>query len=188
MSYGRIRPGHSRQMNVRQQAFVQWLLTERIVVEEDAIQVVASLLSKGILADMSPSRIFVDCNSDDLYQFINPIRDELRPFDMDIPRIRYEPWQKYALGIINTNDDEIAKLATGYSATEIAAFKKIIDELAKAKQKSFQISQIDLKGILTSTKTLELSGTKAENLLQRFISDFMLHAQYFSLSPWYIMR
>lgn len=117
----------------------------------------------------------IDVNQDEMMSFINSVKDGIRSFDLDITRVYFHPHSLYIWGIININGDSVSQLATSYSALEIAAFKKVLQELSK--KSKFQATEMDLKLSLTSSKAYELSGSKAENLLSRFIEDEWLTKQ-----------
>jgi hypothetical protein len=118
----------------------------------------------------------LDVDQNAMMAFINSVKDEIRPFDLDIIRLYFNPWSTYCWGIVNINGDAIAQLATSYSATEIMAFKKILQVLSN--RPPFQSTELDLKLALTSSKTYELTGTKAEALIGQFLADEWLTKQY----------
>lgn len=61
-----------------------------------------------------------------MFAFINPIRDEIRSFDLEINRLFCPPLNSYIWGIININGDEIAQLATSFQPAEVVLYKKTV--------------------------------------------------------------
>lgn len=118
----------------------------------------------------------IDVDQNSIMTFINSVKDGIRPYDLDIVRVYFNPWSTYCWGIVNINGDAISELATSYSATEIMAYKKVLQVLST--KTAFQSTELDLKLSLTSSKTYDLTGTKAEALIGRFINDDWLIKQY----------
>ncbi|CAG8762367.1 12349_t:CDS:2, partial [Dentiscutata heterogama] len=71
---------------------------------------------------------------------------------------------------VNTNGDEIAKLATEYSPAEISYFKRLIELIVTADDDAFSASSIMALKEASKIKT-QLSKSAAETLLQRFVDD-----------------
>lgn len=164
-------------MDNPRKAFLQWIMTVRVVPEGKMKSTINTILEKGndIPIYMALSYV-LDVDQNAMMTFINSVKDEIRPFDLDIMRVYFNPWSTYCWGIVNINGDAIAQLATSYSATEIMAFKKILQVLSN--RPPFQSTELDLKLSLTSSKTYELTGTKAEALIGQFLADEWLTKQY----------
>lgn len=110
-------------------AFLQWMFTERIVDEQDAKGAISKLLSKGIFYAilLNAYALQDSCSQEQMFAFVRPIKDEIRPFDLDLERMYFEGYDAYIWGLVNKNGDAIAQLATSYTAVEVAIFKKIVD-------------------------------------------------------------
>lgn len=61
-----------------------------------------------------------------MFNFVLPIQHSLRHYGMDLSRLYFLPSEEYIWAIANLNSDPISQLATTYSATEVAIFKKIV--------------------------------------------------------------
>jgi len=89
---------------------------------------------------------------------------------MEIRKIRFEDGLIY-YGIVNTRDDEHAKLATTFSPTEIDLFKKILEEVINSNHK--EAHRTDCVNLGRQLKPA-ITPQKAESAIETMASQFWL--------------
>ncbi|CAG8551110.1 3515_t:CDS:2 [Acaulospora colombiana] len=109
-------------------------------------------------------------NPEVFQEFMVTINLKLNTVDLEFRKSHDEIDGKAVWALVNTNGDEVAKLATEYSPVEIAYFKHLIELIVTADDEAFSISSITA---LKEASKLKATITKntAENLLQRFVDD-----------------
>lgn len=65
-----------------------------------------------------------------MFDFVAPVRNALRAFDLDVARVHFHAADEYMWGVQNLSGDAIAQLATSYTATQVGVFKKIVRRAA----------------------------------------------------------
>lgn len=111
-----------------------------------------------------------------MFDFILPVQHALRPFDLDLMRVYFLAADEYIWGVANTNGDSIAQIATSYNANDIAAYKRILAALSEAPLHEANTLQLALK--VQKSESSNYTASKAEELIESFISDFWLHRMY----------
>lgn len=108
-----------------------------------------------------------------MFDFILPVQQALRPFELDLMRVYYLATDEYIWGVVNTNGDSIAQAATSYTPNDIAAYKRILAALSDAPLHEAKTLQLALK--VQKSESSNYTASKAEELIESFIADFWLH-------------
>ncbi|RIB25033.1 Nse1 non-SMC component of SMC5-6 complex-domain-containing protein [Gigaspora rosea] len=139
--------------------FVQASMSERFFTEAKAID----MYTKACNANNERA-------PEEFQEFISTINQKLNLVDMEFRRSHDEDDGNPVWALVNTNGDEIAKLATEYTPAEISYFKRLIELIVTADDDAFSASSIMALKEASKIKT-PLSKSAAETLLQRFVDD-----------------
>lgn len=96
-----------------QQLFLHWILSQRCVPFEDALNYI-----RGVLG--------LDFQESDFITWVRPIFVAIKPFSLQLGKRYFDEGDDFYLAIWNTLDDKISQLATTFSSTQTDAFKAII--------------------------------------------------------------
>jgi hypothetical protein len=108
-----------------------------------------------------------------MFDFILPVQQALRPFDLDLMRVYFLAADDYIWGVVNTSGDSIAQTATSYNANDISAYKRILAALSEAPLHEANTLQLALK--VQKSESSSYTASKAEELIESFVDDFWLH-------------
>ncbi|CAG8518235.1 5933_t:CDS:2, partial [Paraglomus brasilianum] len=102
--------------------------------------------------------------------FMAALNDRLHRVDMEFRKSHDEENGNTVWALVNTNGDEVAKLATEYSPNEIAFFRRILELIVTADGEAFSVSSISAlrEGPLLKP---QITKTATEALLQKFVDD-----------------
>ncbi|CAG8722183.1 4646_t:CDS:2 [Dentiscutata erythropus] len=148
--------------------FVQASMSERFFTEAKAIDMYTKACSANNGSCFSQE--FDLPAPEEFQEFISTINQKLNLVDMEFRRSHDEDDGNPVWALVNTNGDEIAKLATEYSPAEISYFKRLIELIVTADDDAFSASSIMALKEASKIKT-QLSKSAAEILLQRFVDD-----------------
>ncbi|RUO96053.1 Nse1 non-SMC component of SMC5-6 complex-domain-containing protein [Jimgerdemannia flammicorona] len=140
--------------------FLQALISHRILKEEYAIQLYRNCCN--LTGEEVDDERFLD--------FIATLNDSVGQFDMEIRKMHDETTGEPNWALVNTNGDEIAQLATEYTASEIAYFKRLIDLIVRADDDAFSVTSIVALREASKLKT-PITKSAAEALLDKFVDD-----------------
>ncbi|CAG8548046.1 19156_t:CDS:2 [Cetraspora pellucida] len=122
---------------------------------------------------------------EEFQEFVSTINQKLNLVDMEFRRSHEEDDGNPVWALVNTNGDEIAKLATEYSPVEISYFKRLIELIVTADDDAFSASSIMSLKEASKIKT-PLTKSAAETLLQRFVDDKWLIQSQLRFIKWKI--
>ncbi|CAG8487301.1 12089_t:CDS:10 [Ambispora gerdemannii] len=110
------------------------------------------------------------CEDDKFGDFIDTINEKLNFVELEFRKSHDEDTGEEVLALVNTSDDEIAKLATDYTPLEISYFRALIEMIINADDETYSVSATT--AIKESSK-LKPSMTRiaAERALKRFVDD-----------------
>lgn len=104
--------------------------------------------------------------------FLATVNKNLKPFFMEIRRGVSEEDGAVHFGLVNTTEDEASKLATDFSPSDIAFFKKAMDLIvASPGGLASSVEILNAAHELEKTIKIKMSMTHAENLVERLIKD-----------------
>ncbi|KAI0748240.1 Nse1 non-SMC component of SMC5-6 complex-domain-containing protein [Daedaleopsis nitida] len=101
--------------------------------------------------------------------FVTQINDALNPLDLEFSRMHDEINGTELYAVVNRKGDEVAQMATEYSALEIAYFKAVLEQIMLAPNESFCVSSL---AALREVNSLQSAMTKsqAETTLHSFVA------------------
>ncbi|KAI0093959.1 Nse1 non-SMC component of SMC5-6 complex-domain-containing protein [Irpex rosettiformis] len=148
--------------------FLQGIMSRRMVTEKTA----RKLWQKCIEAVNSvDENLNVPYNDDRKYwdDWVNKVTEALNPLDLEFAHVHDEFSGEHVYGIVNRNGDEVAQLATEYTAIEIKYFKALLDQIMLASNESYCVSSlVALREVKFVDKSI--SKTHAEKLLNSFVA------------------
>ncbi|KAG9017085.1 hypothetical protein FRB90_001815 [Tulasnella sp. 427] len=161
--------------------FLQAMMTRRIVSEKLAMELWRA--SVDAVRKVEP-------NVEALQEwgpFLGNVKHLLDPLGLDIKGTVIEDTGEKALILVNLVRDEIAQLATAYTATEITFFKQIVELIVMAPNESYSAGEITcLKEGLQLPAGMKVPLRHATKLLGSFAANGWLHKSKrsrYSLGP-----
>ncbi|GAA5942029.1 hypothetical protein JCM1841_005430 [Sporobolomyces salmonicolor] len=126
-----------------------------------------SLIARRCMTFELARKVYKDCtrlcgveNSDPLETFIAQMEPGLSMCGLDIKQTRDQETGTPLFVLINSIQDDPAKLATEYKAEEIAFFKAVVEKIILAPRMSYSVSQTDAvrcaKAPVTKTVAIQL--------------------------------
>ncbi|KAF8319261.1 hypothetical protein DL93DRAFT_2038927, partial [Clavulina sp. PMI_390] len=104
-------------------------------------------------------------------QFLVSVNGALEPFSLEFRRMKSEDTGEDVCAIINLKGDEVAQLATTFSATDIAYFKLIVEQIMLAPNESFCVSSMAALRETSNLPNKNLTKAQAEALLSSFVAN-----------------
>ncbi|KZV86559.1 hypothetical protein EXIGLDRAFT_223799 [Exidia glandulosa HHB12029] len=151
--------------------FIQGFMARRIMSDR-----VARLLYKKCCAAVTacmPGQEPCPWSEERFNQLIEAVSTKLNPLDLQVANTIDDQTGRKMWLILNMKGDELAQLATEYSAAEIAFFKQLIEEIVTAPNESYSISSIhalkQLKFAKVGNKTI--TRAQGEVLLSSFVAN-----------------
>ncbi|KAL6309242.1 Nse1 non-SMC component of SMC5-6 complex-domain-containing protein [Sparassis latifolia] len=151
-----------------QRLFLQSMLSRRIISQKLALKIWEKCVEAVRATDDSLEIPFSsDRNSWD--NFVSNINNALNPLDLEFAHMHDEYTGKEMCVLVNRRGDEIAQMATDYSAVEIAYFKAVVEQIMLAPNESYTVSSL---AALREVGTLKANMTKtqAEVVLSSFVA------------------
>ncbi|KAJ3559345.1 hypothetical protein NM688_g406 [Phlebia brevispora] len=102
-------------------------------------------------------------------EWVNGINDQLDQLNLEFAHLTDEITGKEIYGIVNRKQDEVAQLATDYSAAEIAYFKNVIEQIMLAPNESYCVSSLAALREVNNLKS-NMTKTQAEVVLGSFVA------------------
>lgn len=137
-------------------------------------------MSKQFLSETETKTLCLKCCSasedeslaEDFEAFLETVNKNLKLFFMEIRRGVSEEDGAVHFGLVNTAEDEASKLATDFSPSDIAFFKKAMDLIvASPDGLASSMEILNATHDLEKTIKIKMSITHAENLVERLIKD-----------------
>ncbi|KAI0690049.1 Nse1 non-SMC component of SMC5-6 complex-domain-containing protein [Cytidiella melzeri] len=148
--------------------FMQGMMSRRMVTEKTARKLWEKCIEAVNSVDDSLNIVYHDDRKhwDD---WVNKVTDALNPLDLELAHVHDEFSGQHVYGIVNRNGDEVAQLATEYTAVEIKFFKALLDQIMLAANESYCVSSLlALREVKFVDKSI--SKTHAERLLTSFVA------------------
>ncbi|KAI0950549.1 hypothetical protein AcV7_008978 [Taiwanofungus camphoratus] len=141
-----------------QRLFLQAVLSRRALSQKLALKIWEKCIDAVKAANDTLDIPFSnDRNSWD--NFISKINDSLNPLNLELAQMHDEFTGKEICVLVNRKGDEIAQLATDYSAVEITYFKAIVEQIMLAPNESYTVSSL---AALREVNALKANMTKAQ--------------------------
>ncbi|KAI0831418.1 Nse1 non-SMC component of SMC5-6 complex-domain-containing protein [Trametes gibbosa] len=151
-----------------QRLFLQAILSRRILSQKLAAKIWEKCIDAVKEANETldiPYR--ADRNSWD--NFVTSVNEALNPLDLEFAHLHDEVTGKEMYAVVNRKGDEIAQMATEYSATEIAYFKAVLEQIMLAPSESFCVSSLAALREVNSLKA-NMTKSQAETTLGSFVA------------------
>ncbi|CAB4423032.1 unnamed protein product [Rhizophagus irregularis] len=139
--------------------FLQASLSERFFTEATAIEIYRKAYEATAVQDQET-----------FTEFMTTLNAKLNSIDLEFRKSHNEEDGSAVWALVNTNGDEIAKMATEYTPIEISFFRRLIELIVTADDESFSVSSITALKEVVKLKT-SISKSNGEILLQRFVDD-----------------
>jgi len=135
-----------------------------------------SMLSHRILDESRAEDIYhkvcdiVGVDSGDFGDFVAVINKEITDVDLALRRSVDQYNSSAIIALVNTKGDEVAQLATTYTANEIAFFKRVLELIVTADNEAFALSSM---AAIREGPRLKppISQRDSEDLLNRLVAD-----------------
>ncbi|KAG9296433.1 hypothetical protein G9A89_015025 [Geosiphon pyriformis] len=155
--------------------FLQASIAERVFLESKGLEIYKRVceVTKNMF------------HQQDFEPFLDTINKRLNSMDMEFRKSLDESTGEALWALVNTSEDEIAKLATEYTPLEISYFKILIDMIVRADDEAFSVSAISALRECSRVKP-PMTKNAAEQLIQRFVDDKWLVKSLsgrYSMSP-----
>ncbi|CAG8471992.1 477_t:CDS:10 [Ambispora leptoticha] len=126
--------------------------------------------TNGILLSLFYKNCQFQYEEDKFGDFIDTINAKLNFVELEFRKSHDEDTGEEVLALVNTSDDEIAKLATDYTPLEISYFRALIEIIINADDEAFSVS--GTTAIKESSKLKPpITRMAAEKVLKRFVDD-----------------
>ncbi|EJD05811.1 uncharacterized protein FOMMEDRAFT_78233 [Fomitiporia mediterranea MF3/22] len=102
--------------------------------------------------------------------FLDKIKRLLDPLDLEFARFKDEDTGVVMYAITNTKSDEVAQLASDYSATEIAFFKAIVEQIMLAPKHAYSLSSLGALREISHLKGSSMTKAQGEVILASFVA------------------
>ncbi|KAH9946016.1 Nse1 non-SMC component of SMC5-6 complex-domain-containing protein [Epithele typhae] len=153
-----------------QRLFIQAVISRRVLSQRLA----ATIWKKCIEATKAANETLSIQYRDDRASwdtFVTSINDTLNLLDLEFAHLHDEGSGKELYAIVNRKGDEIAQMATEYSALEIAYFKAVVEQIMLAPNESFCVSSLAALRETNSLKTSSMTKSQAESTLGSFVAN-----------------
>ncbi|KAH9856996.1 Nse1 non-SMC component of SMC5-6 complex-domain-containing protein [Lenzites betulinus] len=151
-----------------QRLFLQAILSRRILSQKLAAKIWEKCIDAVKEANDTLEIAYrADRNSWD--DFVTSVNEALNPLDLEFAHLHDEVSGKEMYAVVNRKGDEIAQMATEYSATEIAYFKAVLEQIMLAPSESFCVSSLAALREVNSLKT-NMTKSQAETTLGSFVA------------------
>nr|VWO98843.1 Argininosuccinate lyase (Probable argininosuccinate lyase) [Ganoderma boninense] len=159
-----------------QRLFLQAILSRRILSQKLA----AKLWEKCIVAVQAANEALEIQYKNDRASwdtFVTSINDALNPLDLEFAHLHDEISGQEVYAVVNRKGDEVAQMATDYSALEIAYFKAVVrlsirislEQIMLAPNEAFCVSSLAALREVNSLKS-SMTKTVAEATLNSFVA------------------
>ncbi|KAG2176675.1 hypothetical protein INT44_007339 [Umbelopsis vinacea] len=151
-------PHEMAEYNGTHRLFMQSMLSHRILKESQAEVIYEKI------CDM------LNVEKADFGDLVAVINKEISDVDLALRRTVDEYDSSAIIALVNTRGDEVAQLATTYSANEIGFFKRVLELIVTADDEAFSLSS--MAAIREGPKLKPaLSQRETEELLNKLVAD-----------------
>ncbi|KAG6903216.1 hypothetical protein C0995_002759 [Termitomyces sp. Mi166 len=169
-----------------QRVFLQAILS-RAIVSEKLAQTLWTKSIDAVNAANPELEIRRPAGRDTWNEFVTKVNQSLDSLDLEFRHLHDEISGTQMYALVNRKGDEIAQMATEYTAAEIAFFKAIIELIMLAPRRSFSVSSTAaLREVSAIRPKTNMSKSQAEAVIGSFVAKGWLvkssHGRY-SLSP-----
>ncbi|THH01244.1 hypothetical protein EW026_g1416 [Hermanssonia centrifuga] len=101
--------------------------------------------------------------------WVTKLNTSLNPLDLEFAHLFDETSGKDMYALVNRKGDQVAQMATEYTAAEIAYFKGVLEQIMLAPNESYCVSSLAALREVNSLKT-NMTKTQAESVLGSFVA------------------
>ncbi|KAF8557236.1 hypothetical protein OG21DRAFT_1505435 [Imleria badia] len=102
-------------------------------------------------------------------KFVSEINKSLNPLDLEFRHLMDEQTGVEMYAVVNTKDDEIAQMATDYTALEISYFKAVVEQIMLASREAYSVSSLAALREVSSLKS-SMTKSQAESVLASLVA------------------
>ncbi|KAI8084789.1 Nse1 non-SMC component of SMC5-6 complex-domain-containing protein [Halteromyces radiatus] len=150
--------GLSMDWNDSHRLFIQSMLSHHILLESKAIAIQEKVCE---LAEVPLT---------DFAAFVGLINHRINEFDFALRRSHHQHNGEPVLALINTKQDDMARMATNYDPTQIAYLRKLIEMIVMADDEEFAVRSLVAIPLGPRTAT-SLTSKSTEDLLDQLVKD-----------------
>ncbi|KAI9498136.1 Nse1 non-SMC component of SMC5-6 complex-domain-containing protein [Zychaea mexicana] len=150
--------GHNAAYNDSHRLFMQTMLSHRVLTEEQAEVLYTKICH------------LVQCERSEFAEFISDINAQINDIDLSLRRSRDERDGSPLVGLVNTKEDEVAQIATKYTASEIAYFRQMLELIVMADDEKNAVGSMAALRLGQSMKP-PMSQKDTQTLIDRLVED-----------------
>lgn len=161
-------------LELPQQAWLQGMMAHRIVSEQQA----KAMHKAALRACRMPS------DAGEYEEAFAAVARGLEPIGLEIRRMVDEVNGTHLVAIVNTKDDEIAQMATGFTSHEIAYVKALVADIFTAPGNAYSLSSTNALDLGRDLDP-EMPATKADAVCKKLVRQGWLRERSgcYSLTP-----
>ncbi|KAG6878709.1 hypothetical protein C0993_011524 [Termitomyces sp. T159_Od127] len=153
-----------------QRVFLQAILSRAIVSEKLAQTLWAKSIDVVNAADPE-LRLSLPTGRGAWDEFVTKINQSLDGLDLEFRHLHDENSGTQMYALVNRKGDEIAQMATEYTAAEIAFFKAIIELIMLAPRRAYSVSStVALREVSAIRPKMNMTKSQAEAVLGSFVA------------------
>ncbi|KAH8106987.1 Nse1 non-SMC component of SMC5-6 complex-domain-containing protein [Cristinia sonorae] len=156
-----------------QRLFLQAIFSRRIVTQKLAIKLWQKCV-EAVQAEDETLEIPFSDTQEAWDEWVTQINKSLNPLDLELAHMIDQGNGRVLYALVNRKGDEVAQIATEYSATEIAYFKNLIEQIMLAPNETYCISSFAALREVGNLKPV-MTKTQGEIVLNSFVSKGWLH-------------
>ncbi|XP_065062340.1 non-structural maintenance of chromosomes element 1 homolog [Rhopilema esculentum] len=138
--------------------FLQWFVAQSLTTERNARQ----------LHEKACNKYDVHYDADSFSAFISIINKNLKPIFMEIRHGKSEDDGTSYYALVNCSEDEHSKLATSFTANEIAFFKRVLESIVSSDDGYLPSMTLVNLG---SELDVKISASASESLLTKLVEE-----------------
>ncbi|KAH0583962.1 hypothetical protein H2248_009545 [Termitomyces sp. 'cryptogamus'] len=154
-----------------QRVFIQAILS-RAIVSRNLAQILWEKSIDAVNAAKPELELRLPTGRDAWDEFVTKINRSLDSLDLEFRHLHDENSGTQMYALVNRKGDEIAQMATEYTAAEIAFFKAIVELIMLAPRHSFSVSSTAaLREVSAIRPKTNMSKSQAEAVLGSFVAQ-----------------
>ncbi|KAJ1969655.1 hypothetical protein IWQ62_000482 [Dispira parvispora] len=121
-----------------------------------------------------------------LEEFLYAINRKLDPLSLELRRTQHQLTGDKVWALVNTRGDDIAQLATHYSAGKLTAFKKLVEAIMTAKDGNYCLGSTASLSLVQREGSSSMSKQLAQEFLGELVNDHWLvlsEGGHYTLAP-----
>ncbi|KAG5353981.1 hypothetical protein C0989_011469 [Termitomyces sp. Mn162] len=172
-----------------QRVFIQAILS-RAIVSRNLAQILWEKSIDAVNAAKPELELRLPTGRDAWDEFVTKINRSLDSLDLEFRHLHDENSGTQMYALVNRKGDEIAQMATEYTAAEIAFFKAIVELIMLAPRHSFSVSSTAaLREVSAIRPKTNMSKSQAEAVLGSFVAQkWLIKSKHVSFLVYFSLR